>query len=68
MSATVAKVIEISSESPKGFEDAIANGIKRAHKTVKNIKGAWIQGQKVVVENGKVVAWRVDMKLTFVLD
>jgi len=68
MSATVAKVIEISSESPKGFEDAIATGIKRAHKTVKNIKGAWIQGQKVIVDNGKVVAWRVDMKLTFVLE
>lgn len=68
MSATVAKVIEISSESPKGFEDAIAAGIKRAHKTIKNIKGAWIEGQKVIVENGKVVAWRVDMKLTFVLE
>ena len=68
MSATVAKVIEISSESPKGFEDAINSGIKRAHKTVKNIKGAWIQGQKVIVENGKVVAYRVDMKITFVLD
>jgi flavin-binding protein dodecin len=68
MSATVAKVIEISSESPKGFEDAIAAGIKRAHKTIKNIKGAWIEGQKVIVENGKVVAWRVDMKLTFILE
>ena len=68
MSNTVAKVIEITSESPKGFEDAIASGIKRAHKTIKNIKGAWIEGQKVVVENGKVVGYRVDMKLTFVLE
>lgn len=68
MSASVAKVIEISSQSPKSFEDAIATGIKRAHKTIKNIKGAWIEGQKVIVENGKVVAWRVDMKVTFVLE
>ena len=68
MSGSVAKVIEISSQSPKSFEDAIATGIKRAHKTIKNIKGAWIEGQKVIVDNGKVVAWRVDMKVTFVLE
>jgi len=43
-------------------------GIKRASKTVKNVTGAWIQEQKVVVENGKIVQYRVNMKVTFVLE
>jgi flavin-binding protein dodecin len=66
-SMTVAKVIEVSAESKKGFEDAIQQGIKRAGTTVKNIKSAWIQEQQVVVEGGKVVTYRVNMKVTFVL-
>ena len=65
---SVAKVIEISSQSPTSFDDAIREGIARASKTVKNIKGAWIQEQQVVVENSKVVGYRVDMKLTFLLN
>lgn len=64
---SVAKIIEISAESKKGFEDAIQQGIKRAGSTVKNIKGAWIQEQQVVVNKGKVVSYRVNMKVTFVL-
>jgi dodecin len=62
-----AKVIEISSESPTSFEDAIEKGIERAEKTIKNVKCAWIAEQKVVVENGKIKAYRVDMRVTFVL-
>ncbi|MEA2603706.1 MAG: dodecin [Acidobacteriota bacterium] len=65
---SIAKIIEISSESSKSFEDAIGEGIARASKTVKNIKTAWIKEQQVVVKNGKVVGYRVDMKITFVLD
>lgn len=64
---SVAKVIEISSESKKGFEDAIQQGIARAAETVENIRGAWIKGQQVKVENGKITEYRVDMKITFVL-
>ncbi|MGH7487424.1 MAG: dodecin family protein [bacterium] len=64
---SVAKVIEISSQSTESFDDAIREGISRASKTVKNIKGAWIQEQQVLVENSKVVGYRVDMKLTFLL-
>ncbi len=64
---SVAKVIEISSESKKGFEDAIQQGIARATETVENIRGAWIKGQQVKVENGKITEYRVDMKITFVL-
>ena len=65
---TVAKIIEISCESSKSFEDAIQDGIARASKTVHNIKGAWVKEQQVVVENGRVVMYRVDLKVTFVLD
>jgi flavin-binding protein dodecin len=65
---SIAKIIEISSESPKSFEDAINEGITRASKTVKNIKTAWIKEQQVLVKGGKVVGYRVDMKVTFVLE
>lgn len=65
---SVAKIIEISSESSKSFEDAIVEGINRASKTVRNIKSAWVKEQHVVVEDGKVVLYRVDLKATFVLD
>ncbi|HET9961280.1 MAG TPA: dodecin family protein [Nitrospiraceae bacterium] len=65
---SVAKIIEISCESPKSFEDAVQNGIARASKTVHNIKSAWVKEQQVVVENGKVTMYRVDLKVTFILD
>jgi dodecin len=64
---SVAKVTEIIASSPKSFEDAIAKGIARADKTLKNIRGAWIAEQKVAVEKGKVVEYRVTMRVTFVL-
>ncbi|MFO8239721.1 MAG: dodecin family protein [Dissulfuribacterales bacterium] len=64
---SVAKVIEVSSSSTESFEDAVRQGIKRAAETVKNIQSAWIKEQKVLVENGKVVEFRVNMKITFIL-
>ncbi|MFA5422756.1 MAG: dodecin family protein [Phycisphaerae bacterium] len=63
----VAKVIEISSASDKSFEDAITCGLERASETIKDIRGAWIKEQNVRVENNKIVEYRVDMKVTFVL-
>ena len=64
---SVAKHIEITSESEKSFEDAIREGIKRAGKTVNGIQSAWIKDQQVVVEKNKVTTFRVNMKVTFVL-
>jgi flavin-binding protein dodecin len=64
---SVARVTEITSSSTKSFEDAIEQGIARAAKTLKNVEGAWIQEQKVVVENGQIAAYRVNMKVTFIL-
>ncbi len=65
---SVARVTEITASSKKSFEQAIETGISRAHKTLRNVKGAWIQDQKVLVEKGKIVEYRVRMKITFVLD
>lgn len=65
---TVAKVTEITVSSKKSFEDAMENGVKRACKTLKNVTGAWVQDQKVEIEDGKIVGYRVNMKLTFVLE
>ncbi len=65
---SVAKIIEISCESPKSFEDAIQNGIERASKTIHGIKSAWVKEQQVVIDNDKVKTYRVDLKVTFVLD
>ena len=64
---SVAKVVEIHSESKKSFDDAIEQGIKRASKTLKNMRGAWIADQKMDIEKGKIVGYRVAMKVTFVL-
>lgn len=64
---SVAKVTEITSSSKKSFEDAIEKGIARTNKTLRNVKGAWVKGMKVECEDGKVTAYRVDMKVTFVL-
>ena len=65
---SVAKVTEISSSSKTSFDDAVATGIERAGKTVKNIRGAWIKEQSVVVDAGKISEYRVNMKVTFVLE
>ena len=65
---SVARVTEISSGSSKSFNDAIEKGIKRAAKTIRNVEGAWVQDQKLVIKKGKITEYRVIMKVSFVLD
>jgi hypothetical protein len=65
---SVAKVTEISSTSTKSFEDAITSGLARAHKTIRNIKSAWIKEQQVRLDKGQIVEYQVNLLLTFVLD
>ncbi|MEM8930908.1 MAG: dodecin family protein [Acidobacteriota bacterium] len=65
---SVVKVTEISSSSPVSFQDAIENGIARASKTLRNINGAWVNEEKVVVRDGKITAWRVNMTVSFELE
>jgi len=64
---SVAKHIEITADSSKSFEDAIQHGIRRASKTVKGIRSAWVKDQQVLVENDEVQTYRVNLKITFVL-
>ena len=62
-------ITEIKSSSKKNFEDAIKTGLARAAKTLKNIKSAWIENQEVLVDDeGKIEEYRVQMKVTFILD
>ena len=65
---SVAKVTEISSSSAVSFDDALKQGIARAHKTLRNVRGAWIKQQKVEVTNGQISQYRVTMKVSFELD
>ena len=64
---SVAKVTEIIASSEKSFEDAVQQGIARASKTIKGITGAWVESQKVTVNDGEIEEYRVNMKITFVL-
>jgi dodecin len=66
--STVAKVIELTSSSTKSIEDAIETGIRRADESLDQVEGAWVQDIKCLVKNGKVAEWRVNMKVTFVLN
>jgi len=64
----IARVTEITASSKKSFDDAVEKGVARANKTLKNVQGAWVQDMKVKVDNGKIAEYRVNMKVTFVLE
>ena len=64
----VAKVSEISATSSKSFEDAIQQGLARAGKTLRHIRGAWIKEHQVKCDEGRIVEYQVNMMVTFVLD
>ena len=64
---SVAKVIEIISSSQVSFDDAVTQGIAKASETITGIAGAWVQDQSVEIANGKVMVYKVTLKLTFVL-
>lgn len=65
---SIAKITEITSTSTKSFEDAIEDGIKRANKSLKNVTSAWVADQEVRVEDGKIAAYHVRLKITFILE
>ena len=65
---SVAKITEISATSKKSFDDALKAGVKRANKTLKNVKSAWVKDQHVDIANGKITAYKVLLKVTFVLE
>ena len=62
------KVSEITSTSKDSFEDAIQKGLKRANKTIRNIRSAWIKEQQVRLEKGKIIEYQVNMLVTFMIE
>ena len=65
---SVAKITEISASSKKSFDDALKVGVKRANKTLKNVKSVWVKDQQVDVAGGKITEYKVLLKVTFVLE
>ena len=65
---SVARISEISAESPNGFDAAIKEGIDRATKTLRGVVHAWVGDQEVVLNDGQITAYRVRLKVTFMLE
>ncbi len=65
---TVARVTEISAISDNSFEDAIQQGIARATSTLRGVEGAWIKDMNVMISDGNIRGYKVNMEITFVLE
>ena len=65
---SVATVTEISALSEKGFEDAVQQGIARANKTLRNVESAWVKDQNVMIEDGNIKGYKVNLEVTFLLE
>jgi flavin-binding protein dodecin len=65
---SVATVTEISATSQQSFEDAVQQGIQRANKTLRNIEGAWVKDMNVMIEDGNIKGYKVNLEVTFVLE
>ena len=65
----IARVTEIKASSTKSFDDAIKAGVARAQKTLANVRSAWIENQEVLIDgDGQISEYRVQMKVTFILE
>lgn len=64
----IAKVVEVNSSSAKSFEDAIQTGIQKVTETVQNVQGAWINEQKVIIKDNKITEYRVNLKISFLVE
>jgi dodecin len=65
---SVARVIEISATSSQSFDDAVRQGIERANETLRHVEGAWVKEQNVMIEDGKITNFKVNLQVTFLLD
>lgn len=65
---SVARVTEISAASPDDFEAAIREGIERANETLRNVEGVWVKDMNVMIEDGQIKAYKVNLAVTFVLE
>ncbi|HEX5039307.1 MAG TPA: dodecin family protein [Candidatus Limnocylindria bacterium] len=64
----VAKVTELSCTSSQGFDDAVRQGLDRAQKTLRGVKGAWVKEQRVNVGSGGALEFQANIMVTFVLE
>jgi flavin-binding protein dodecin len=65
---SVARVTELSATSETGFEDAINQAVARATKTLRGVEGAWVKDQNVMIENGNITGYKVNVEITFMLE
>ena len=65
---SVARVTELSATSQTGFEDAINQAVARATKTLRGVEGAWVKDQNVLIEDGNIKGYKVNLEITFMLD
>lgn len=65
---SIARITEISARSEDSFEDAIQVGVDRATRTLRNVEGAWVKEQEVVIDDGEIVSYEVILKITFQLE
>ena len=65
---TVASVTEISAVSSEGFEQAIREGIDRATRTLRGVEGCWVKDMNVLIDNGSIVGYKVNLAITFVME
>jgi flavin-binding protein dodecin len=65
---TVARVTEISAISDQSFEDAINTGVNRATSTLRNVEGAWVKDMNVMIENGSITGYKVNLAISFVME
>ncbi len=65
---SVARVTELSCISETSFEDAIQQGVTRATQTLRGVEGAWIKDMNVMIQDGNITGYKVNMEITFVLE
>jgi dodecin len=65
---SIARVTELSAISERGFEDAIDQAVARATKTLRGVQGAWVKDMNVMIEDGNIVGYKVNVEITFELE
>lgn len=65
---SVAKVTELSGTSQNSFEDAVKQVVDRANKTLRDVRSAWVKDMNVMVENGNITGYKVNLEITFILE
>ncbi len=65
---TVARVTEISATSSESFEEAIKEGVSRVTQTLRGVEGAWVKDMNIMIEDGNITGYKVNMAVTFMLE